>query len=96
MYNDYNNNNDFENICINLINVSAMRGNDITNDIVRISKYRSNKYALHDVIKETHTITNVAGDVVKGNIDVESLMRQLNANLLNNKKSKWSQKRFLL
>lgn len=81
-------NNDFENICINLINVSAMRGNDITNDIVRISKYRSNKYALHDVIKETHTITNVAGDVVKGKRDVESLMRQLNANRLNNKKSK--------
>ena len=46
-------NNAFENICKNLLLVSAMRGNDIQNNAKEFSEYLTEKHNLYNVIVNT-------------------------------------------
>jgi hypothetical protein len=45
----------FENICKNIILVTAIRGNDIQNDTTKLSKYFKNKDQFFNIVKDICT-----------------------------------------
>lgn len=64
-------NNAFENICKNLLLVSAMRGNDIQNNAKEFSEYLTEKHNLYNVIVETPE------DLIREKLELEEKLKEI-------------------
>lgn len=69
-------NNDFENICKNLLMVSAFRGNDIENDAAKLSEYFKVKNKLYDFTALTQTNKAIC-TIAQGKREVEEQLKKL-------------------
>lgn len=70
-------NNDFENICRNLILVSAFRGNDIENNSKELSEYLTEKNNIYDIVNQVDHILGDTKLVLKQKNETEELLRKI-------------------
>ena len=70
-------NNDFENVCKNLILVSAFRGNDIQDNTKELSVYLTEKNNLYDIVKEIGSIHGNAKQVLQQKHEIEEKLKEI-------------------
>lgn len=79
-------NNDFDNVCKNLILVSAFRGNDIQDNTKELSEYLKEKNNLYDIVKEIASIHGNAKQVLQQKHEIEEKLKEI-INTLKRKKN---------
>lgn len=70
-------NNDFENVCKNLILVSAFRGNDIQENTKELSEYLTEKNNLYDIVKVISSIHGNAKQVLQQKHEIEEKLKEI-------------------
>ena len=78
-------NNDFENVCKNLILVSAFRGNDILDSTKELSEYLTEKNNLYDIVQEIAGIHGNAKQALQQKHEIEEKLKEI-INALRSKK----------